>query len=278
MRKSRSNPSLLNSSYPDAGRSANDFRMHDWRKGLRTPPTYRIGNRTFRFHYHLILLALCCSSLILIFFYTKPLSYPFNSQGKASSLTTLQSNNNYNYTYPLTVPIISDGIQTFRIGLIADLDKNSKDPNGGNKWRSFFKKGYLSYNKDKKSVVVSFDKIEPIEIEGGYSLNGRGMELSELVTFNGRLLTFDDRTGLVYELIDNKAIPWVLLMDGAGKKAKGFKAEWATVKDEALYVGSMGKEWTTDAGEFQSFDPMYVKAVTVTGEVSFLTRYSQTYR
>lgn len=43
------------------------------------------------------------------------------------------------------------------------------------------------------------------------------MELSELVTFNGRLLTFDDRTGIVFEIVNNKAIPWVLLMDGDGK-------------------------------------------------------------
>lgn len=32
----------------------------------------------------------------------------------------------------------------------------------------------------------------------------------------------------------------------------------------------MGKEWTTSAGDFESFDPMYVKAVTMTGEVHHL--------
>lgn len=58
-------------------------------------------------------------------------------------------------------------------------------------------------------------------------------------------------------------------MDGVGDTGKGFKSEWATVKDEVLYVGSMGKEWTTSTGDFVSFDPMYVKAVTMTGEVNF---------
>lgn len=43
------------------------------------------------------------------------------------------------------------------------------------------------------------------------------MELSELVTFDGKLLTFDDRTGLIFEIINTMAIPWVLLLDGDGK-------------------------------------------------------------
>ena len=50
---------------------------------------------------------------------------------------------------------------------------------------------------------------------------GRGMELSELVVFNGRLFTVDDRTGIVYEIIDNKVVPWVILSDGNGKETKG---------------------------------------------------------
>lgn len=43
------------------------------------------------------------------------------------------------------------------------------------------------------------------------------MELSELVVFNGRLLSFDDRTGIIYEILNDRAIPWVLLMDGDGR-------------------------------------------------------------
>lgn len=97
------------------------------------------------------------------------------------------------------------------------------------------------------------------------------MELSELVTFNGRILTFDDRTGMVYEIVGDKVVPWIILMDGDGRSAKGFKSEWASVKDEVLFVGSMGKEWTTANGDFESYDPMYVKAVSVNGEVKATT-------
>lgn len=37
-----------------------------------------------------------------------------------------------------------------------------------------------------------------------------------------------------------------------------------------MYVGSMGKEWTTSAGEYENNNPMYVKAITPSGEVHHL--------
>lgn len=43
------------------------------------------------------------------------------------------------------------------------------------------------------------------------------MELSELVVFDGKLLTFDDRTGLIFEIVNDKAVPWLLLLDGDGQ-------------------------------------------------------------
>jgi soluble calcium-activated nucleotidase 1 len=98
------------------------------------------------------------------------------------------------------------------------------------------------------------------------------MELSELVTFNGRLLTFDDRTGIVFEINaeDSSLSPWVILTDGETISPKGFKSEWATVKNQQLYVGSMGKEWTNAGGDFQNNNPMMVKVIDVNGEVKTL--------
>lgn len=248
--------------------------IRDWRRQLRTPPTYRLGNRTFRIHYHIALLCICFGALILIFLFSKHKSQSSYSNKRKwyvqYEAPAIIKQLEYNYTYPLTPAIIDNGIQTYRIGLIADLDKDSKSKQESIIWRSYLKMGHLSYNPTDNSVQITFNDDEPpTEFTGSYSLKGRGMELSELVTFNGRMLTFDDRTGLVFELKENKALPWVLLMDGLGNTGKGFKSEWATVKDEVLYVGSMGKEWTTSAGDFVSFDPMYVKAVTMTGEVRF---------
>ena len=54
-----------------------------------------------------------------------------------------------------------------------------------------------------------------------------------------------DRSGIVYEIIDNTLVPWVFLSDGDRRTPKGFKAEWMTVKDKVLYVGGLAKVWTT---------------------------------
>lgn len=159
------------------------------------------------------------------------------------------------------------GAHIYKIGLIADLDTNSKSKTENNVWLSYLKIGFLNYNPNDKNVVISWDKSESIELKSSYSMKGRGMELSELIVYNGKLLTFDDRTGLIYEIQNNKAIPWVLLTDGDGKISKGFKSEWATVKDKQLYIGSMGKEWTTSQGDYENDFPMYIKIVNVFGEV-----------
>ena len=53
-----------------------------------------------------------------------------------------------------------------------------------------------------------------------------------------------DRSGIVYEIIDNMLVPWVFLSDGDRRTPKGFKTEWMTVKDKVLYVGGLAKVWT----------------------------------
>lgn len=42
------------------------------------------------------------------------------------------------------------------------------------------------------------------------------------------------------------------------------------MKDEQLYIGSMGKEWTTSLGEYEHDNPMWVKVVSSRGEVHSL--------
>ncbi len=43
-------------------------------------------------------------------------------------------------------------------------------------------------------------------------------------------------------------MPWVILEDGPGTVDKGFKGEWMTIKNRHLYIGGLGKEWTTTDG------------------------------
>lgn len=234
----------------------------DWRKALRSQPAYRIVNKTIRGQTQFISIVGFVGLCILIILYMYP-------KRGSSGLRSVYLGTGYNYTYPLTRPIKTDALHTFRIGIIADLDTSSKHTKEKATWYSYLKMGDLNYNPTTHTVMVSWDRSEPKQLSSSFSLKDRGMELSELVVFDGRLLTFDDRTGLIYEIVRHeKMVPWVILLDGDGSSSKGFKSEWATVKNEILYVGSMGKEWTTASGDFQSNDPQYVKTVTPKGQVS----------
>lgn len=42
------------------------------------------------------------------------------------------------------------------------------------------------------------------------------------------------------------------------------------MKDDELYVGSMGKEWTTANGEYENNNPQYIKVVSTSGKVRTL--------
>lgn len=97
------------------------------------------------------------------------------------------------------------------------MDTKSKSETEKNTWFSYFKTGYMSYNTAKRTVIISWDKKEPEVLKTTFNSKGRGLELSELVTFDGRLLTFDDRTGIVFEIVKNTVIPWLILMDGDGR-------------------------------------------------------------
>lgn len=115
--------------------------------------------------------------------------------------------------------------RTYKLLAVADLDTSSKA--GESKYVSYLLNGRLTLNDDFKNADISFDH-EPQEISTEYSFGGRGMELSELVVFNGKLYSCDDRTGIVYEVLTNekspRVVPWVILVDGDGRNtSKGIE-------------------------------------------------------
>lgn len=175
----------------------------------------------------------------------------------------------YNSTYPLTPSRTTRDTTTFKIMAIADLDTKSKLDKNGHKYSSYILNGELKMNRDNTVGNIEFNN-KPIEISQQYAYGDRGMELSELVVFNGRLYSCDDRTGIIYEILAEKglAIPWVILSDGDGTTSgKGFKCEWMTVKGSKLYVGGLGKEWTTPQGVLVNHNPQWIKVVGHLGDV-----------
>lgn len=82
--------------------------------------------------------------------------------------------------------------------------------------------GYLEINRDNSAVQVYWDSGLD-KLSSKLSYGGRGLELSELVVFNGKLYSVDDRTGVIYHVDPNTnaIVPWVMLTDGDGNNEKG---------------------------------------------------------
>nr|XP_033327403.1 apyrase [Megalopta genalis] len=240
----------------------NMSNLRDWRQALSAPHVYRVANSTFRIqsqYLALILLLLSIPMFLLCF----PL---LRVRSSSDQLYTQCRYHKYNKTYPLSTPIETVMGITYRIAIVSDLDHDSKILDRKNVWYSLMKTGSLFWNPSTTYVSIVWDDKASM-LTTSLTMKGRGMELSELLVYDGRLLAFDDRTGVVYVIEGAEAYPWLILMDGNGKSKKGFKTEWATVKDEHLYVGSSGKEWTTDSGIFEHNDPLWIKVVSPRGEI-----------
>ncbi|KAG7388427.1 Soluble calcium-activated nucleotidase 1 [Phytophthora boehmeriae] len=188
----------------------------------------------------------------------------------------------YNIRHEVTLPPPPKP-DSFGIVIVADLDKKSKDENSK-------KPLYVSYlmhatlkvtpgggsnsRQKRDSYAVTFG--EEQKFTTAMNEAGRGFELSELAWFNGKLLSFDDRTGIVYRLKHFEsvsktkplqAIPQHIVMEGDGLNGKGQKHEWATVKDGELYMGSVGKEFTDNSGTVIGDGNLWVAVMDRAGDV-----------
>ncbi|KAL0214635.1 hypothetical protein P9112_006819 [Eukaryota sp. TZLM1-RC] len=159
------------------------------------------------------------------------------------------------------------------LAAVSDEDERSKQKDG--RFLSYTKLAVLSAGSETEPWRVRWeDEASSLYSFTGYK--GRGMELSELVNFNGETLACDDRTGIIYSIKPNKAIRKWMLNDGDGNQEKGFKCEWMTVKDGYLYVGSIGKEWTFPKNDtIRNDHTLYVKKISKNGEISSIKFHDQ---
>uniref|UniRef100_A0A1B0FY67 Apyrase n=1 Tax=Phlebotomus papatasi TaxID=29031 RepID=A0A1B0FY67_PHLPP len=150
--------------------------------------------------------------------------------------------------------------------IVADFDKKAVSEDKKNTFVSSIRIG--SVQKISESELdISFTN-ENFDLTTRYAYKGRGAELSELIFFNGKLYTFDDKSGIIFHLLNNELVPWVILGDGSGNETNGFKCEWATIKDNHIYVGSVGVENFLDDGQVENYNQFFVKKVSKTGEVT----------
>ena len=236
----------------------------DWFRAIRKPPPYRVGSTRLSLKPYFVAMV---GGIVILSLLLVTLMIPDNPERAIKrfanyGLARYFTQPVYNETYPLSAPVVTaDGV-IHRIALITDLDEASKLDPSKDKWTSYLVLGHLTLGQDHAKASVSFDK-EPIALSSTLAQKGRGMELSELIIFDGKLFSCDDRTGMIYHIslssvaasstggsttTTAKALPWVFLSDGPGDEAKGFKCEWMAVKDKVLYVGGLGKEWTSADG------------------------------
>ena len=160
------------------------------------------------------------------------------------------------------------------VGFIADQDEASASEaaDGSKLYESTFSLGSLSYDVEAKAYTLGALNHSVVATKRGDKA-GRGAEFSALEVLGARLLTFDDRTGAVDEIVkEGDGFAVQPLLDGAGEEVvcslgdgsrpgKGLKCEWATLRDGALVVGSTGKERTDDEGNIVHEGEMWCKAI-----------------
>ncbi|EPB71252.1 Apyrase [Ancylostoma ceylanicum] len=132
-------------------------------------------------------------------------------------------------------------------------------------FRAITRKGTLNLSNDKKTAQMDWDLSSDRDIMSGFSYKGRGMELSDITEYNGHILSPDDKTGILFEIKNDKvkALPWVILNAGPGNTTKGMKTEWLTIKRSFLYAGGHGVEYRDDKGVVFSEDQMWIKVRSV---------------
>uniref|UniRef100_A0A7S4BDA4 Soluble calcium-activated nucleotidase 1 n=1 Tax=Chrysotila carterae TaxID=13221 RepID=A0A7S4BDA4_CHRCT len=131
----------------------------------------------------------------------------------------------------------------YTLMLVADNDRASHNASAA-EWHSALRRGALCRRKGGGFSVTWLDEV-PLTSQLAYQ--GRGMELSTLTWFGGKLLACDDRTGVLFHIIGGAAMPAHILSDGVSAtdatRPRSFKCEWASARHGALYVGGIGREW-----------------------------------
>ena len=173
---------------------------------------------------------------------------------------------------------VNDSIQSdtaFKFAAITDLDELSKvsDPQKL-EWQSFILTGSISQKVDTNQYTIQMDSSPMRTLKTKHNEGGRGAEFSELTVYDDRLLTFDDRTGDVFEVLNTAdgthsyVAPRFVITEGSGDTDKGMKWEWATVKDGLLYMGSMGKPYTRPDGSIANTNNLWIVTLNQDGVLS----------
>lgn len=159
-------------------------------------------------------------------------------------------------------------LQMMTFLIVADLDRDAAVKRGKKTvYESLLMYGVVRVTADEVQIFVVNHEIPLIS---PLNSSGRGMELSEIRRHNNQLKTFDDKTGIIYDILvmDNRSsspvnnvsferlflspdpnlsltvIPSLSysVYDPKNKYFSGFKFEWASPYNDNLYIGSHGQK------------------------------------
>ncbi|EYC29943.1 hypothetical protein Y032_0005g2351 [Ancylostoma ceylanicum] len=187
------------------------------------------------------------------------------SKGWSNDISRARRHDDKSGTKQHHITIEENGSTKYDILAITDMDVAARAPDW--QFRAITRKGTLNLSNDKKTAQMDWDLSSDRDIMSGFSYKGRGMELSDITEYNGHILSPDDKTGILFEIKNDKALPWVILNAGPGNTTKGMKTEWLTIKRSFLYAGGHGVEYRDDKGVVFSEDQMWIKVISRRGEV-----------
>lgn len=164
-----------------------DGLQNRWRASAATSFIRRKSK--FRFHYVYLVATIL---LVLIVYISLPptkkvLTNPYLDPAHLNTIPFIT----YNSTYPLTRPIVNSHSHTtiYRIGIIADLDTNSKSKSKSS-WSSYYKLGYLNVGASLATFEFKWDTDEPMKISSGYSLKGKSSRFNQINKSRFNMLAF----------------------------------------------------------------------------------------
>lgn len=142
------------------------------------------------------------------------------------------------YIKPQSNTYVDNTIRKYKLALIADNDKLSKQSN------SIFKSNILQIELVSHKGHYKLRNLKKkINLETGHNYKESGAELSELINIDNILYTFCDKTGFMYKIEKNKnkyiLNPYIFFSNGK-KTDTPLKIEWCFKKGSKLIVGSQG--------------------------------------
>mmetsp|Transcript_21101 Transcript_21101/g.29806 ORF Transcript_21101/g.29806 Transcript_21101/m.29806 type:complete len:504 (-) Transcript_21101:241-1752(-) len=237
-----------------------------------TQPLFSKASYFMRVHSKAIIASLAFLSFIYI------MTSSSDSSGGRPLQSFMTTGGTFDYwggaTHPGYFTVESSKIDdlTYRFAAVTDLDQLSRvEESSKPLFKSILLPGTIHRNPETDEYTINFEETRTLLSK--HNEAGRGMELSELTIYQNRLLSFDDRTGDVFELLNKNGgtetyvVPRFVITEGEGDTDKGMKWEWSTVKNNELYMGSMGKEFTNPDGSVANTNNLWVSVLNKYGEL-----------